>query len=122
MKIATGLASLALLILGFGVGWLLNALAIVEPINWIWVTLLSVAGLLVLGVGGWNKLTVVVGPSLLAGAGMSVLYELGRLPEKVLGPSLLIAIGALLLLASLPAVPLPPWMRDGETPPSERDV
>lgn len=122
MKIATGMACLALLILAFGVGWLLNELSIGEPINWPWVTMLGVTGLLVLAVGGWNKLTVVVGPGLLAAAGMTVLYQLERLPDRVLGPAFLIVIGGLLLLAALLPIPLPQWMREDEQQPKGPDA
>ena len=124
MKVATGMSSLALLILSFGVGWLLDELAVGEPIAWIAVIMLSVTGLLVLAIGGWNKLTVFVGPGLLAAAGMSVLYQLDWLSGRLMGPALLIVVGGLLLLSALLPAPLPQWMRDDEPrqqqQPSER--
>lgn len=114
MKIATGMASLAVLIMAFGVGWLLDTLEVVEPVTWIWVALMAVSGALVMVLGGWNKLTAVGGPGLMACAAVLVLYQLDRLSAQLVGPVLVIAIGALLLLSAVLPVPWPPWMREDD--------
>jgi hypothetical protein len=67
---------------------------------------------LALGVGGFDKVTVVVGPFFILASCLSILRQTGRLQLDVEIPILVIAAGILLLVARSPAVPIPGWMVD----------
>jgi hypothetical protein len=99
-----------LLIIAVGVGWLLTSLAVTPQIDWIWTIGLAVVGIVTFVVGGWNKLTFVVGAFFLFASGCSVLRQLGRLPLDVELPILFITLGLLLLAARHPAIPSPNWL------------
>ncbi len=96
---STGSLAIALLIIAVGIGWLLSAHKVVEGVNWIWVLSLAVLGALTLVLGGIEKLTVVVGPFLLALAVFSYLRQTGRIGVETEVPSLLIIFGVLLVAA-----------------------
>jgi len=89
----------ALLVIAVGVGWLLSASRVVPGVNWAWVLALGVLGLLTLVLGGIDKLTVVVGPFLVALAVFSLLRQTGRIGVEKEIPSLLVIFGLLLLVA-----------------------
>ena len=89
----------ALLIIAVGIGWLLSAHAVVPGVNWIWVLSLGALGALTLVFGGIEKLTVVVGPFLLALALFSYLRQTGRIDVETEIPSLLIIFGLLVVAA-----------------------
>ncbi len=59
--------------------------------------------------GGVDKMSVVIGPFFIVGSFLSILRQTGRLETDVEIPILVILIGALLLAARLPQVPLPRW-------------
>jgi hypothetical protein len=89
----------ALLVIAVGVGWLLSASAVLPGVNWAWVLALAVLGALTLVLGGVDKLTVVVGPFLIALAVFSFLRQTGRIGVEKEIPSLLVVFGLLLLAA-----------------------
>jgi hypothetical protein len=64
--------------------------------------------------GGINRLTVVIGPFLLAASVCSVLRQTQRLPVDQEVPILTIILGVLWLLACLLRVPLPKAMEPGK--------
>lgn len=105
-------AFLPILLITFGVGWLLTSLGIVPDIEWIWTLGLGAVGLLTFWFGGVNKFTIVVGPFLLISSALSVLRQTGNLRFEVEAPLLVIVFGALLLVAQSPKVPLPAWVID----------
>lgn len=100
------------LIIVIGTGWLLNAMDLFPAVDWVWTLLLAGAGVLSLLLGGVNKLTIVVGPFLLAGAVCSIFRQMGHLPLKFEMPILVIVLGVLLLYAQLSNLPAPRWFRD----------
>ena len=100
------------LIIGLGVAWLLNVLHFVPGVNWLWTGGLGVCGILLVAIGGLNKLSVVLGPFLLIGSVLSVLRQTGRLSETIEMPVLFIVLGVLLLLAYLLPLPLPEFLQN----------
>lgn len=96
---------ISLIVIGIGLSWLLNAMKIVPGVNWIWTAGLAVGGLLILGLGGSNKLTWVVGPFLLTAAALSFLRQQGRLNIEYEIPMLITALGVFMLMVSLSRLP-----------------
>jgi hypothetical protein len=102
---------LAIIIMALGIGDLLTVLDIVHGIDWAWTLGLAVAGMLTFVLsGGVDKVSVVLGPLLLAASALSLLRQTGRLNANVEVPLLVITAGALLLVAQLGAVPPPKWI------------
>lgn len=95
------------LIILFGITWLLNVLQIIPGVDWIWTVGLAAVGILTLAVGGLNKLTVVIGPFFLATALSSILRQTGRLAIQHEIPILIIVLGVLLLLVQFVKLPMP---------------
>lgn len=98
-----------ILLIAFGVGWLLTTLGVAPGVDWIWTLCIGVVGLVSLAVGGINKVTVVVGPFCLVASALSLLRQTGRLSFDVEVPILVILAGVLLLVARLPSIPTPEW-------------
>lgn len=105
-----------LLIITIGAGWLLTVQGVLPGVNWLWVLALGISGALVLGVVGIDKGTVGIGPFLIISSIMSLLRQTNRLSIDTEVPLLVVAFGALLLLAQLIPLPSPKWLYD---PPSE---
>lgn len=99
-----------LLLITLGVGWLLTTLGITPAIDWIWTLGLAVVGLLAFGLGGVDKVTVVVGPFFMITSFLSILRQTDRLPFNVEIPVLVILSGVLLLIARSPLIPNPKWI------------
>ena len=101
---------LSLLVITVGVGWLLTALGWGLGIHWIWTLGLGVVGILTFVVsGGVDKVSIVVGPFLLAASFLSILRQTGRLSVDIEIPILVITIGVLLLLSHVLPIPNPRW-------------
>jgi hypothetical protein len=113
-------AFLPILLIVFGVGWLLTSLGIAPSIDWIWTLGIGTVGLLTLAFGGVNKFTVVVGPFLILSSAFAYLRQLGILRFEVEAPLLVIVFGALLLTAQMPAIPIPNWVV--KDPPSNQKI
>ena len=90
-----------ILIITLGVGWLLTVHNVLPGVNWVWILGLAVTGVLILVVGGVNKVTFVIGPLLIASTFFSLLRQTGRISIDTEVPSLVIAFGTLMLLAKL---------------------
>jgi hypothetical protein len=102
---------LAILIVALGVGDLLTVRGVVPGIDWAWTLGLAVVGLLAFVLsGGVDKVSVVVGPLLLAASLFSVLRQTGRLNVNTEVPLLVITLGVLIFIAQLSVVPPPRWI------------
>ncbi|HTF89556.1 MAG TPA: hypothetical protein VK843_14175 [Planctomycetota bacterium] len=99
-----------ILLITLGTGWLLTTLKVMPEIEWIWTLALAIVGLLSFALGGLDKLSVALGPFFLVASGLSILRQTGHLRLSVEVPILLIIAGALLLVARLPAIPMPRWL------------
>ena len=90
-----------------GISWLLDTWDVVAGVNWILTVGLVTAGVGVLVVGGIDKLTVVVGPFLIAVSVCRFLVRIGSLGECVERPAYVIILGCLLLLVQVARIPTP---------------
>ena len=106
---------LPMLLIVVGAGWLLTTLDVVPGIDWVWTLGLAAVGLLTFAVGGFDKVTVVIGPFFILASGLSVLRQTDRLQLDVEAPILVIISGILLLVARTPVIPVPKWAGNGNT-------
>jgi hypothetical protein len=100
-----------LLLITLGTGWLLTTIGVAPDINWVWTLGIAVLGLLTFVIGGFDKVTVVLGPFLLIASCLSVLRQTERLRFDIEVPLLVIIAGILLFIARLPMVPMPTWIK-----------
>ncbi len=75
--------------------------------EWIWTTGLAAVGILTLTIGGINKLSVVVGPFLIAASICSIFRQNGSLEIEKEIPILVIVLGFFLLLVQILRLPTP---------------
>jgi hypothetical protein len=92
-----------------GAGWLLTAQGVIPGVQWAWVLVLAVLGAFVLFVGV-DKVSVAVGPSLMAAAALSILRQTGWIAINTEVPLLTMIVGSLWTAAYLLPVPLPAWI------------
>jgi hypothetical protein len=97
--------AISILVIGVGVAWLLNTLEILPGVNWVWTAGLAASGVLMLMLGGLNKLTVVIGPWLILASIFSLLRQRGTIDIDQEVPYLVISLGVLLLLSALSNLP-----------------
>ena len=100
------------LLITIGIGWLLTTLGIAPRIDWVWTLGLAAFGLLTFPLGGYNKVTVVIGPFFMLACCLSVLRQTGRLRLDIEVPILVITAGTLMLFARQRSIPLPRWLVD----------
>ena len=106
-----GMLALSVVIMTVGVGWLLTAQGFGPGINWVWTLGLGTIGVLTFVVtGGLDKVSVIIGPFFLIGSLLSILRQTGNLKIDTEVPILVIVIGALLLIAQMPVIPVPSWV------------
>ena len=110
MKKAKLATATPILIIAVGTGWLLTARDILPGVNWAWVLGLGFVGVLVMGVGGIDKLTIVVGPFLILSTIFSLLRQTDRISEDTEIPCLVIMAGVLMLISRLSPLPPPEWL------------
>ncbi len=101
---------LPILLITVGVGWLLTTLGVAPGIDWVWTLGLAVVGMSTSAVSGFDKVTVVVGPFFILASCLSILRQTDRLRFDVEVPILVIIAGILLLIARIPAIPVPTWV------------
>src|SRR3954470_10195102 len=99
-----------ILLITLGVGWLLTTLGIVPEVDWVWTLGVALIGVLAFALGGFDKVTFVVGTFFLLASFLSVLRQTGRLRIDIEIPMLVIAAGILMLVAVLPIIPIPRWV------------
>ena len=102
----------SLLIVVFGIFWLLSEVNLLPPLHWLWTLGLAGTGVLTLLLGGINKQTLVVGPYLVICAGFSVLRQTGSIALKVEIPCLVIAFGVWLFIVIMCGYSLPDIVAD----------
>jgi hypothetical protein len=104
-----------ILLITLGIGWLLTTLGVVPQIDWVWTLGVALVGILAFAIGGFDKVTVVVGPFFLLASFLSILRQAGRLRIDIEIPILVIAAGLLLIVARLPVIPIPQWLHETTT-------
>ena len=97
-----------------GAGWLLNVHGVTPKVNWLWTCALAAVGILTLAVGGLDKLTVAVGPFLIASSICSILRQTDKLSVEKEVPILTIVLGVLLLVGHIAKLPTPDVLKDDE--------
>jgi hypothetical protein len=107
-----GMLITSVLTIALGLCWLLDVVGMLPGVDWIWTGLLAATGLLILVVGGLNRVSIVAGPWLLIASAFSVLRQTGRVSLEHEVPMLVIALGVLMLVATLSPLPLPKWMEE----------
>ncbi len=100
----------AILLIGVGTGWLLTAQNVVPGVNWLWVMLLGLLGILPFVVWGFDKVTFAVGSILLLTSFGSLARQSGYLDVNTEIPGLVIAAGFVLLLARWLPIRYPAWV------------
>jgi hypothetical protein len=100
------------LIMTLGLGWLLTNHNVLPGVNWIWILGLAVSGLLILAIGGVDKVNFVIGLFLVVSTFFSLMRQTGQISVDTEVPSLVIGFGALMLLAMLLPLPVPKWVVD----------
>jgi hypothetical protein len=108
------------LLITFGVGWLLTTLGVVPEIDWVWTLGIAVVGILTFALGGIDKVTVTIGPFFLLASFLSIQRQTDRLRIDLEVPILIIAIGVLLLVARHPAIPAPAWLIHSQNKPPRK--
>ena len=98
------------LMIAVGAGWLLTANDVIPGVNWTWVLALAVIGILVLATHGFDKVTTVVGPFLIASTIFSLLRQTGRISADTEAPCLLILAGVLMVISCSLRIPAPRWL------------
>ncbi len=93
------------LLLTIGVGWLLTNLGFVPKVEWAWSLGLIAGGALMLVIRGINKGSIVIGPFLIFCGLLSIVRQAGMIDWEVEFPCLVIAMGALLLIAKISNLP-----------------
>jgi hypothetical protein len=101
-----------ILVIVVGIGWLLNVQGIIPKVDWIWTIALAVTGVLVIAVGGLDKLTAVVGPFLVISSICAVLRQTGKLSIEREVPILTIILGILMLTVMMVKLPRPGVLAD----------
>jgi hypothetical protein len=110
MKPSNTTLALPLLLITVGTGWLLTTMGVAPGVNWVWTLGLAVVGLATFVIGGFDKVTIVLGPFMIIASCLSLLRQTGRLERDIEIPILVILSGVLILVARMPAVPLPKWI------------
>jgi uncharacterized membrane protein len=99
-----------MLLITLGTGWLLTTSGYAPQIDWIWTLGIAVAGVMTFIIGGFDKVTFVVGAFLLMTSLISVLRQTGRIDFNVEVPILMITAGVLQLIAHSRLIPTPEWL------------
>ena len=97
-----------------GIGWLLNVQGIIPTVDWVWTYALAAIGILIIVVGGLDKLTAVVGFFLIAASSCSILMETGKLAIEQEAPILTIVFGILFLFVHILKLPTPEILKDAK--------
>lgn len=98
-------AALPVILIVLGAAWLLNSLDWLPEVHWLWILGLGGAGVAILALDGITKSSVVAGPLLILAAGLSFARQHYGLGWSLIFPVMLIAAGALMLIARAPGIP-----------------
>jgi len=103
-----------ILVIIVGIGWFLNVQGVIPKVDWLWTCALGTVGILMLVVGGFDKLTVVIGPFLIVASICSILRQTGCLSIDKEVPILTIVLGVLLLIVHIMKLPTPDLLKEDE--------
>ena len=109
-----------ILLITLGVGWLLTTMGVVPQVDWVWTLGVALVGILAFALGGFDKLTFVVGSFFLLASILSILRQTGRLGVNIEIPVLVIAAGLLMLVALMRFIPVPRWLEESPEKPGTK--
>jgi hypothetical protein len=110
-----GIAS-AIAIISLGVAWLLNNAGVLPAVEWVWTLGLAIAGVLLIGFLGFDKVTIVFGPFLIIASFFSFLRQTGRISASYEVPILVILFGLLILISVLSPLKPASWLDGSQEP------
>ena len=93
-----------------GVGWFLTVRGVVPGVDWLWIMLLAIAGLMPMVLGGIDRFSVPFGAFLGICTFASLSRQIGWLPINQEVPLLVMAAGVVLLVCRGIPLPAPRWM------------
>lgn len=93
------------LLMAFGIGWLLNGLELLPGVDWGWSIGLAACGVITLVAVGINRRSVVVSGFLVVASVLSIARQQYNMPIKVEVPLLVITLGVLMLIGTLAKLP-----------------
>ncbi len=96
-----------IIVVVIGITWMLNVLNIIPQIDWAWSIGLLAAGVLSIATNGFNKITVITGPFLVAASICSVFRQLGHLSIDLEVPLLISVLGVFMCISQMPSIPVP---------------
>lgn len=102
--------SIPILVMTFGLGWLLNEMAVLPQVNWLWTLGLAASGVVFLIFDSINKFNFVTGSLLIVSSISSVLRQLGIIYSNAEIPALFIVLGILMFTAQILKLPNPKWI------------
>jgi hypothetical protein len=98
----------AAMLIVVGAGALVNSLAILPRVDWVWTLGLAAGGVLIPVFVGLTRTSFVLGAALLVGAVLSFFRQIQWLGVQQEVPMLLIAVGVLILVSHLLPAPRHP--------------
>lgn len=107
-----GWIALSVMTIALGIAWLINVMGVWQGVDWVWTLLLGMGGALILAMGGIDKVTLVVGPFLIACSITSVMRQTGHLKFDTEVPVLVIVLGILMFIATICPIPSARWLRE----------
>lgn len=106
MKTSKPAIAISLLIMGLGIGWLLNTMKVFGgEIDWIWVSGLGLSGILLLSLAKLDRFNFVVGTSLILCSILALLRQTKVIQVNIEAPILFTSVGLLLLLSHVFRLP-----------------
>lgn len=108
----------AILTIVLGICWLMNVQQIMTPVDWIKPGIFASVGLTIIYLSGINKLSLLIGLSMLTEAILIVTTQAGTLPRNYEFPIILITVGSLALILVLLPIPWPWWMKESRQLPT----
>ncbi len=107
-----------LLVTAVGTGWLLTSRNVIPGVQWAWILAMATTGVIILAIDGINRLSMVIGPSLLAAAFLSFLRQSGRIELDTEIPVLTVVIGLLWSVACVLPLRRSAWSAEAKSSPA----
>ena len=98
-------ASLPILLIVIGAGWLLHSLNWLPDVGWLWIIGLAGSGVAILALDGITKSSVVAGPLLIVAGFLSFFHQFYGLGWRYIVPVMLVTAGLLMLIARSESIP-----------------
>ena len=97
-------AAVPILIIATGIGWMLSSNNVLPGVNWAFVLLMAVAGILAM-INQLTKVSIVLGPMLMIGSVVLVMLQTEKIKIEMGLPIMVITFGILMLIARFSSLP-----------------